>query len=151
MYQGRPYLNSLIKVKLPFPRQEHFQIFPTSLTKENMCASIRFGVSDGPEKLFLLSAWRRELNGPGPWFYIIWQTWIYTWNLPVCNSGQYICVGLYRFTKLFLCSSRSDSENQFLFSENSFSEKIASCWLLTLYDAIFSDENKQPSLEWCRL
>ena len=28
MYQGRPYLNSLIKIKLPFPRQEHFQIFP---------------------------------------------------------------------------------------------------------------------------
>ena len=56
MYQGRPYLNSLIKIKLPFPRQEHFQIFPTSFTKENMCASIRFGVSDGPEKLFLLLA-----------------------------------------------------------------------------------------------
>ena len=58
-------------------------------------------------------------------FYYLIDMNIYTRNLPACNSGQYIHVtGV-----LFLCFSRFDWQNQFLFSENSFSEKLASCWL----------------------
>ena len=50
--------------------------------------------------------------------------------------------------ELFLCSTRFDWQNRFLFPENSFSEELASYWLLTLYATSFSGENKQPSLEW---
>ena len=39
----------------------------------------------------------------------------------------------YGFTWLFLCSTRFDWQNQLLFSENSFSEELASYWLLTRY------------------
>ena len=59
----------------------------------------------------------------------------YTYNISVCNSGRYIYVtSLFNF---FLCSSRFDWQNQFLFSEKSFSEELASFWLLTLNVASF--------------
>ena len=63
-----------------------------------MYTSFRLCVRERSEKYFLLSVWRRELYGPGPRFFIIWQTWIYTRNLPVCNSGLYIYItGLCNF------------------------------------------------------
>ena len=35
-----------------------------------------------------------------------------------------------------------------LFPENSFSQELASYWDLTLASQVFSNVNKQPSLEW---
>ena len=64
---------------------------------------------------------------------------IYTQNLSVCNSGQYIYM-------LWVCSLRADWQNQFLFSENSFSEELASYWLLTLFCTFFSMRIR--SLHW---
>ena len=52
-----------------FPLQEHLQIFPTSLAKWKMCASLQFRVVRDPENI--LSVWRRELYGPGPWFLLL--------------------------------------------------------------------------------
>ena len=59
---------------------------------------------------------------------------IHTRNLTVCNSGQYTCYG---FMQLFLCSSRFDSQNRFLFSEKNFPEEFAFHWMLTLYVTSF--------------
>ena len=52
--------------------------FPTSLIKENTHTSLWFRVSERPKKYLLLSAWGTELYGPGPQFFVIWWTWIYT-------------------------------------------------------------------------
>ena len=116
-----------------------------------MCASPRFHVRERPEKYFLLSAWRRELYGPGPRFFIISWTWMDTGNLPACNFWSVYLY--YGFMKLFLCSSRFDWlcwQNQFLFSDNSFSEELTSCWFLKscfllATSQVFSDENRQLS------
>ena len=54
IFQVWPYLNSLIKIKLPFSQQEHLQIFPTSLAKSNTCPSLRFLVRERPGTFFLL-------------------------------------------------------------------------------------------------
>ena len=63
-----------------------------------MCASIRFCAGVRPKKCFLLSVWHRELEGPGP-RYFIRKTCILAWNLLVCNSCQYIYVtGLFNFS-----------------------------------------------------
>ena len=56
---------------LPFSQQEHLQTFSTSLAKWNMCASLRFRVREILKIHFRLSAWRRELFGPGPWYNFI--------------------------------------------------------------------------------
>ena len=67
---------------------------------------------------------------------------IYTRNLPVFNSGQYIYVtSLGKF--FFVLQDLIDRINSY------FSEEFASYWLLTRYVTSFSDENKQPSLKWC--
>ena len=70
---------------------------------------------------------------------------IYTRNLPVCNSGQYIYVtGLCNF--FFVLQDLIEGINYF--------QRIAfreTCFLLasnTLRQKFFSDENKQPSLKW---
>ena len=68
-----------------------------------MCTSLWFDIKERPKKYFPLSAWCRKLYRPGPQFFIIW------------------------------CSSRIDWQNQFLFPDSSFSEELASYWLLTLY------------------
>ena len=73
-------------------------------------------------------------------FYHLLDMNTYTLNPPVCNSGLYIT--------FFLCSSRFDWQNWFLFPGNSFSEELTSYWLLTPTSQVFSDVNKQPSLGW---
>ena len=56
-----------------------------------MCTSLRIRIRERLEKYFLLSVRRRKLCRPGPRFFIIW-------NIPICNSGQYIYVtGLCNF------------------------------------------------------
>ena len=118
-----------------FSQQEHLQIFPTSLPKWNMCVCLWFCVTERPEKCFLLSAWRRKLYRPGTQFFIIWETWIYTHRIFL--SVILVSIFILRFMQLFLCSSKFDWQNQFLFSANSFSEELASYWLLTLYVTSF--------------
>ena len=113
-----------------FSLQEHLQINPTSLAKWNIWASFQFRVRKRPKKYFLLSMWRRELHKPGPRFF-------------------YYLINMKILTESPVCSSRFDWQNRFLFSENSFSEEIASSWLLTVnWSQVFPDKKKQPSLEW---
>ena len=71
---------------------------------------------------------------------------IYTQKLPVCNSGQYICVtGLRNF--FFALQDLIDRIN-------SYFQRIAlrkNMILIGFWDSTsqaFSDENKQPSLKW---
>ena len=45
--------------------------FPTSLAKSNISASLWFHVRERPKKDLLLSAWHRELYGPGLPFFVI--------------------------------------------------------------------------------
>ena len=101
----------LFKIKLPFSQQKHLQIFATSLTKWSMCASLQFRVRERSEKYLLLTVWCRELSRPGTQLFSIWETWIYTQNLLICNYDQHIRFG---FIKLFICSPRINWQNQFL-------------------------------------
>ena len=150
IFQFRLCLNSLIIIKVPVSQQEHLQIFPTSLTKWNMCASFRFRVREKPEKYFQLSAWRREFYEPGPRFFIIWQRWIYIiiyiLNLLVCNSGQYIYVtGLCNF--FFVLQNLIDRINSY-FRRIAFQRNLLLVNFQHSTSQVFSGENKQPSLEW---
>ena len=58
------------------------------------------------------------------------QEHIHTESSALLFCSVHLCYG---FTWLFLCSTRFDWQNQLLFSENSFSEELASYWLLTRY------------------
>ena len=95
-------------IKLPYSQQEHLQIFPTCLVKRNICVSFWFCVRERPEKYSLLLAWSRA---PGPGFFIIWWTLIYT-ESSVCNSGQYTYVmGLCNF--FFVLQDFNDRINSY--------------------------------------
>ena len=101
-----------------------------------MCASLRFRVRERPEKYFLLSAWRRC-----PQYFIIWPTWIYKRNLQVniFMLGVYATFSL--FFKIWL------TESIIILREQVF--RVMYCLLASnTTSQAFSDENKQPSLEW---
>ena len=130
-----PYLNLSIIIKLPFSEQEHVQIFPFP-SPSKTCASLPFCARERPEKYLLLSEWcKRIIQTRSSIFCYLIDMNIYTQNLPVCNSGQHTYVtGLFNF---FLCSSRFDLQNRFLFPESNFLEELASYWLLILYVTSF--------------
>ena len=94
---------------------------PTSPTKWNMCASLIFCVRERFEKYFLLTVWCRELSRPGTWFFSIWEKWIYTQNLLICNYDQHICSG---FIKFFICSSRINWQSISSFQRIAFQRKL---------------------------
>ena len=50
-----PYLNSKVKIKLPFSQQEHLQISPTSLTKWIIRASLWFRVRETQKSFSIIS------------------------------------------------------------------------------------------------
>ena len=70
MFQVWPYLNSLIIIELPFSQQEHVQIFPLPSSSKTCALPFDFALERDPKNI-LLSAWRRELYGPGPQFFVI--------------------------------------------------------------------------------
>ena len=107
-----PHFNSLFMKKLPFSQQITF--FVLEIDPQNIF-HYQCDINNYKDKV---------LN-----FHYIVDINLYTQNLPVYNSGQYIYVmGLCNF---FFCFSGFDWQNQFLFSENIFS---------TLQ--VFLDENK---------
>ena len=143
VFQVWRYLNSLIKIKLPFSKQENLQIFPTSLAMWSMYAFLWFHVRDAKN----IFDYQREVTNYTDQVlnFLLFDKHKYKQGiLQSVVQVVYLCYG---FIELFLCFSRFDWQNQFLFSENNFSEKFASYWLLTLYVTIFSDVNKQPLLE----
>ena len=97
IFQVWSYLNLLIIIKLPFFSKNMSKFFPLPLPSKT-CPSLRFRVRKRPEKYFLLSAWHRELYGPGPeLLYRLIDTNTYTLNLLVCNSDLAIVTALYNF------------------------------------------------------
>ena len=72
---------------------------------------------------------------------------IYTWNLPVCNSGQYIYVtGLHNI--FFVPQDLIDRINSY-FQKIAFRRNLLFIGFYHSTSQVFSDENKQPSLKWC--
>ena len=107
-----------------FPRQVKHVHFPSILHWER----------ERPKKYSLLSAFRRELCGPGPFYYLTEMN-IYTWNLLVCNSGQFTYVtGLCNF--FFVLQDLIDRTDSY-FQRIAFSKEFASYWLVTLYVTSF--------------
>ena len=72
---------------------------------------------------------------------------MYTRNLPVCNSGQYTCV-----TDLcnvfFVLQDLIDGIDSY-FQRTAFQRNLLLIGFQHSMPQVFSDESKQPSLEWC--
>ena len=99
--KGTVKWSSLIIIKLPFLSKNMSEIFPLPLPRKTFALPFDF-TWERPKKYFLLSAWHRELYGPGPQiFYSLIDINIYTLNLLVCNSGQYTYVKVYVSFSLF--------------------------------------------------
>ena len=144
VFQVWRYLNSLIKIKLPFSKQEHLQFSPLPSPSEACALSFDFMLERDAKNIF---CHQREVTNYTDQVlnFLLFDKHKYKQGiLQSVVQVVYLCYG---FIELFLCFSRFDWQNQFLFSENNFSEKFASYWLLTLYVTIFSDVNKQPLLE----
>ena len=137
----------------------HYKVtFFSARTSQNFCHfhrhvnHVRFSstcVRERPEKYFLVSAWRTELYGPGPRFFVIWYTWIYTHGIfqsvilvSIFILRVYVTFSL--FFKIWL------TESILIFREWLFRETYFLLASNTIRHKIFSDENKQPSLKWCR-
>ena len=76
------------------------------------------------------------------------HVYIYRRNLPVCNSGQYIYVmGLRNF--LFVLQDLIDRINSY-FQRTDFQRNLLLIGFQRSTSQVFSDENKRPSLQWCR-
>ena len=104
-----------------------------------MCTSLRIRIRERLEKYFLLSVWRRKLYGQGPRLFIIW-------NIPICNSGQYIYVtGLCNF--FFVPQDLIDIINSY-FQRIDFQRNFLLFGFYHSTSQFFSDENNQPSMEW---
>ena len=112
----------------------------------HMCASLRFRVRErDSENIYDQRDVENYTDQVLNFLLFDRHEYIHTEPSGLQFSSAYLCYG---FIWLFLCSSRFDWQNRFLFPEKSFSEELASYWLLTLYVTSFSDVNKQPSREW---
>ena len=118
-----------------------------------MCTSLRFRVRERPEKYFLLSAWRRELDRPGPQFFIIWQTWIYTHGIfrsvilvSIFMLQTYITFSL--FLKIWLIESILIFREQvfrvtyFLWTSNTLRHKLFLIKISSFHDVAYICKEK---------
>ena len=125
-------------MKLNLSQPEHLQIFPTSLAKWDVCASLRLRVRERPKKIFsFISVTLKIIRTRSSIFYDMKNINSFNRKLSVCNFSQYIYVIFILLIFIvvffnFFCFSRFDRQNQFLFSDNSFLERLASYWLLTV-------------------
>ena len=71
---------------------------------------------------------------------------LYTWNLPVCNSGQNTYVmGLFNF--FFVLQDLIDRIESY-FQRIALQRNLLLIGFYHSTSQVFSDLNKQPSLEW---
>ena len=134
-------------IKLPFSQQEHFQIFSTSLANRTYALPFDFSLERDPKTIFHCQCEIKNYTDQVLDF-LLYDTheYIHTQNLPVYNSGQYTCVtGLCNF--FFVLQDLIDKINSYfqrrVFQRNLF---LIDFWHST--SQVFSDANKQPSLEW---
>ena len=72
---------------------------------------------------------------------------IYIWNLPVCGSGQHTYVmGLFNF--FFVLQDLIDRIDSY-FQRIAFQRNLLLNGFSHSTSQVFSNVNKQPSLEWC--
>ena len=121
IFQVWPYLNSLIITKLPFSQQEHVQISPLPSPSKTCVLPFDFTLERDQKNIFYYQCdvenyWDQVLN------FLLFDR----------HESSYLC---HRFN-FFLCPSRFDWQNR-LFPDDSFSEELASYWLLTLYATSF--------------
>ena len=125
-----PYLNSLFMIKLPFLSKNMSKFSPLLSPSKTCALPFDFTLEQDPKNIFYYQC-NVENYTDQVLNFLLFDGHEYIMNLAFCNSGQYTYV--MSLCNFFLCSSRFDWQNQFLFPENSFSEELASCWLLILY------------------
>ena len=71
-FSGLTIFEFVNQYKVTFFSERTCPNFPTSLTKQNICTSLWFCITERPKKYLLSSAWHWELHGTGPKFFVIW-------------------------------------------------------------------------------
>ena len=99
IFQVWPYLNSLIIIKLTFFQQEHVQSFPPPSPSKTCALAFDFALDRDPKNIFY---YQHDVENYTDWVlnFLLFDRheYIYTRNLPVCNSGHHTYVtGLINF------------------------------------------------------
>ena len=100
-----------------------------------MCASLRFRVRKTPEKYFYYQRDVENYTNQVLDFFIIWWIWIYTHG--IFRSVILVSIYMLGVNVTFSLFFKIWLTNQSLFSDNNFSEELASYWLLELYVTSF--------------
>ena len=84
-------------IKLPFLSKSNYKFFALPLPSEVCAFPFDFVLERDPKNIFY---YHRELENYADQVldFLLFDKQVYKWNLPVCNSGQYIYVtGLFNF------------------------------------------------------
>ena len=112
-----------------------------------MCTSLQFCVRERPKKISsIISVAQRIIRTRSSIFCYSIDMNIYTQNLPVCNSGQHTYVtGLFNF--FFVLQDLIDRISSY-FQRIAFQRNLLLIGFWHSTSQVFSNVNKQPSLEW---
>ena len=122
-FRFEPYLNSLIKVKLPFSQQEYLQIFQLPLPSKTCVLPSHFLLERDTKSIFYYQHDMENCTYQALDFLLLDK---YEYRQGIF---QLILVSV---LNLF-CFSRFYWQNRFLFSDNSILEELVSHWLQALY------------------
>ena len=81
-------------IKLPFSQQEHLQIFQLSSPSKTCAHPFDFALERDPKNILYYQCDVENYTDQVLNFLLHGRhEYIHTRNLPVCNSGQYVCYG----------------------------------------------------------